>query len=81
MFYFDRVFVFLYIFLIGLSPNKNSVAAQKIPSSTVTDDSSVGDDICSSVIDAHPCVKNFLEVLVQKIDLLQTTQKQLIQQT
>ena len=65
------MFVFLCIFLIALIANINNVLAEKNLPSIFTDDAFVGDDVCSSVINDHPCAKNILEVLVQKINLLE----------
>ena len=55
------------IILSGLS-SSNVVLGDKILSSIFTDDTFVDDDICSSIINEHPCVKNVLGVLVDHIN-------------
>ena len=55
------------IMLAGLGL-PNMVRGDKILSSIFTDDTFVDDDICSSIINEHPCVKNVLGVLVDHIN-------------
>ena len=47
----------------------NVVRGQTGISSIFTDETFVNDDICSSAINDHPCVKNVLAVLVDHINL------------
>ena len=68
MFGFNRFFVFLYIVSFLLLITKMNVLAEKNLPSIFTDDAFVNDDICSSVINEHPCVKNILEVIVHKMN-------------
>ena len=60
-------FFCFFITLSGLS-SSNVVLGDKILSSIFTDDTFVDDDICSSIINEHPCVKNVLGVLVDHIN-------------
>ena len=56
----------LYIFLAVFSILK--VSGQTALPSMFTDEAFVEDDICSMIINEHPCVKNVLGVLVDHIN-------------
>ena len=79
MFGFNRFFVFLYIVSFLLLITKMNVLAEKNLPSIFTDDAFVNDDICSSVINEHPCVKNILEVVVHEINQLKISSSENLQ--
>ena len=79
MFGFNRFFVFLYIVSFLLLITKMNVLAEKNLPSIFTDDAFVNDDICSSVINEHPCVKNILEVVVHEISQLKISSSENLQ--
>ena len=73
----NMFFVFLSIVSVLLLMPKMNMLAENNLQSIFTDDAFVSDDICSSVINEHPCVKNILEVLVKEINLLKITSNEM----
>ena len=56
------------IFCAIVAVSSTTVSGQTALPTIFTDEAFVDDDICSMIINEHPCVKNVLSVLVDHIN-------------
>ena len=59
---------FQFLIIITLYVSSSNTRGDPVLSSILTDESFVDDDICSTIINEHPCVKNILGVMVDLIN-------------
>ena len=59
---------FQFFIILALCVSSSNTRGDPVLSSILTDDSFVDDDICSTIINEHPCVKNILGVMVDLIN-------------
>ena len=59
---------FQFFIIIAIYVSSSKARGDPVLSSILTDESFVDDDICSTIINEHPCVKNILGVMVDLIN-------------
>ena len=65
--------IYLFYSILDLLFLLDKVKGDTDLSSLVSDYNAVDQDICNSIIEEHPCVKNVLKVIIDKIDNIEKT--------